>query len=101
MGSTVRLPRLALDRAGAVQLELDGSAVAVFLIDGAPHAVEGHCPHRGAPLGEGTLRGPILTCPWHRWTFDVTSGRCLSHPARDVRSLTATVDGDDVVVEIP
>lgn len=101
MASSVRFPRASLLPAGSVQIELGGRAVATFLVDGELHAVDGHCPHRGAPLGEGSLRGRVLTCPWHRWTFDVTTGRCLSHPDRDLRSHQVSVDGDDVVVELP
>ncbi|MBK7977958.1 MAG: Rieske 2Fe-2S domain-containing protein [Deltaproteobacteria bacterium] len=94
------MPRSTLTPTGAAQVEVEGRAVAVFLVDGAVHAVVGHCPHRGGPLGEGTVRGLVVTCPWHRWTFDVTTGRCLSHPDRDVASRTVSLDGDDVVVEI-
>lgn len=101
LGTAVRLPRSSLARTGATQIESGGRAVAAFLVDDELHAIDGHCPHRGAPLGEGVLRGRVLTCPWHRWTFDVTTGRCLSHPDRDVRSHTVSVDGDDVVVELP
>lgn len=36
------------------------------------------CPHQGYPLSQGSLQGEILTCGWHNWKFDVTSGRCLS-----------------------
>ncbi len=83
-----------------VQVELGTDAVAAFVVDGACHALAGQCPHRGGPLGEGTLRGRIVSCPWHRWTFDVTTGRCISHPDRDVPSWPVTIDGDDVWVEL-
>lgn len=36
------------------------------------------CPHKGVPLSDGALRGTILTCTAHHWTFDATTGRGIS-----------------------
>lgn len=49
--------------------------VAIANVDGAYHAIDGLCPHQGGPLGTGVLCGTTLTCPWHGWQFDVTTGR--------------------------
>ena len=64
--------------------------VAVFNSDGVFHAMDGICPHMGWPLAKGDLNGNVVTCPWHGWQFDVTSGRhCLNaqlkHPAFPIR----------------
>src|SRR5690348_14357617 len=53
--------------------------VALFNVDGRFYALDGVCPHAGGPLGEGALRGTVVTCPWHGWQFDVVSGEnCLN-----------------------
>lgn len=52
-----------------------GRMVALANVDGTYHAIDGLCPHQGGPLGTGTLCGAVLTCPWHGWQFDVTTGR--------------------------
>jgi nitrite reductase/ring-hydroxylating ferredoxin subunit len=49
--------------------------VALANVEGGFHALDGLCPHQGGPLGTGRLCGTILTCPWHGWQFDVTTGR--------------------------
>ena len=49
--------------------------VAIANVAGTLHAIDGLCPHQGGPLGTGMLCGTILTCPWHGWQFDVTTGR--------------------------
>lgn len=74
--------------------------IALFNVGGNFHALDGVCPHQGGPLGKGTLRGCIVTCPWHGWQFDVATGqhqtsRSLVHPRHEVR-----VDGQDVFVAI-
>lgn len=38
-------------------------------------AVQDRCPHLNAPLSNGKLEGARLTCPWHGWQIDVTTGR--------------------------
>jgi nitrite reductase/ring-hydroxylating ferredoxin subunit len=48
---------------------------ALVNLDGALHAVDNNCPHNGGPLSKGTLNGQVLICPWHAWSWDVTSGR--------------------------
>jgi nitrite reductase/ring-hydroxylating ferredoxin subunit len=48
--------------------------VAIANVAGRYHAIDGLCPHQGGPLGTGMLCGTVLTCPWHGWQFDVTTG---------------------------
>jgi nitrite reductase/ring-hydroxylating ferredoxin subunit len=44
------------------------------------YAVGAHCRHAGGPLVEGTLRGRVVTCPWHGTRWNVGSGRALYGP---------------------
>jgi len=78
-----------------------GRIVAVFNTDGTFHAMDGICPHAGGPLAKGILHQNVVTCPWHGWQFDVTTGRhCLNaqlqHPHYPV-----IVEGSDLFVELP
>jgi nitrite reductase (NADH) small subunit len=64
--------------------------VALFHVGGTFHALDGICPHQGGPLGKGALAGCIVTCPWHGFQFDVTTGqhqtsRSLVHPTIPVK----------------
>lgn len=52
-----------------------GRIVALANVAGTYHAIDGLCPHQGGPLGTGPLCGAVLTCPWHGWQFDVTTGQ--------------------------
>src|SRR5438128_183867 len=54
------------------QVKVGNKTLALFNVNGAFHAIDDTCPHRGAPLWEGTLVGNEVTCPWHAAQFDVT-----------------------------
>jgi nitrite reductase/ring-hydroxylating ferredoxin subunit len=75
---------------------VDDVEIGVFNVDGEFHALRNVCPHKRAPLCEGTLvglrsadspddvtverTGEILKCPWHGWEFDVTDGHLVVDP---------------------
>jgi len=79
---------------------IDGTRVAVFLVDGELVATTGKCPHAGGPLFTGTLCGTLLTCPWHGWSFDLASGACEEDPELMLPFYPVSVDGDEVFVEL-
>lgn len=62
----------------------DGHGVAVFRVDGKLYAIDDACTHEDGPLGEGDLKGLVVTCPYHDWRFDLTNGECLSQENRHV-----------------
>lgn len=48
--------------------------------DGTPAALLDRCPHRFAPLSQGSLcEGGTLQCPYHGLQFDAT-GACVANP---------------------
>jgi nitrite reductase (NADH) small subunit len=102
---------------GEVRLiELDGHTIGLYRVGEQYHAVADRCPHRGAPLCSAgrvvrgiTLehgqpsRGEIprlLRCPWHRWDFDIATGRCLVHPRLRIRRYRVAHDGDDLIITL-
>ena len=77
-----------------------GLIVALMNVEGILYAIEGVCPHQGGPLGKGRLEGTTLTCPWHGWQFDVTTGQnCLN--ARIVQPrFPVRVENGEVFVDL-
>src|SRR5204863_8723099 len=41
---------------------------------GQLYALDGACSHQGAPLCEGDLDGPVLSCPLHNGAVDMRTG---------------------------
>jgi nitrite reductase (NADH) small subunit len=69
-------------------------------LNGKLHALNGICPHRGGPLGQGWVQGEAVVCPWHSWSFNLKTG-VAEHPVKQqVRVYPARVEGDDVLVEL-
>ena len=80
--------------------DVGGRQVAVFNAGGKFYAIDNTCEHQGGPLAEGELEGSIVTCPWHGFQFDVTSGqhqtsKSLVHPTFPVK-----VENGGVFVEV-
>jgi 3-phenylpropionate/trans-cinnamate dioxygenase ferredoxin subunit len=62
-------------------VDLDGTAVAVFNIDGAYYAIEDVCTHDGGELSSGCLEGDQIICQRHGARFCVRTGEALTAPA--------------------
>jgi|SRR3989344_3563309 len=81
-------------------VEVNGKTLALFKKDGKFYAIENTCLHRGGPLGEGELNDKVVTCPWHGWQFDITTGKSAMMPEMGVKSYKVEVKGNDVVLHL-
>ncbi len=82
------------------EFQLDGHTIAIANLDGSFYAIDNTCLHRGGPLGQGILDGQKVTCPWHGWQYDVTTGRVAMNPAVGVNCHRVEVRGEDIFVEL-
>lgn len=82
-------------------VEADGRLLALFNVEGTVHAIDNACPHRGGPLGEGDVEGRVVSCPWHAWRWDVTTGANVDNPAVRVACFAVAVEAGQVFVELP
>lgn len=75
--------------------------IALFHVEGTFFAIDGVCAHAGGPVGTGELNGCIVTCPWHGWQYDVSTGRhCLTENISQ-QPFPVTVQDGEVFVELP
>jgi nitrite reductase/ring-hydroxylating ferredoxin subunit len=84
-----------------VQISHGDFHVVVVRIGDDFHAMNDVCPHRGAFIGSGPLDGTVLTCPWHDWSFDVTTGECLTNPNACQTKFPVSVDEGIVHLSLP
>ncbi len=84
---------------GAIrEYQIDGKTIALANVDGTFYAIDNVCLHHGGPLGGGTLAGKVVTCPWHGWAYDVTTGKVTQNPSVGVNCFQLEVRGEDIFV---
>lgn len=111
----LRLPASEAPAAGQIKMvEVGGRSIGLFLIDGRLHALADRCPHRGAPLcSHGEVVSTIepsgasladelalVRCPWHKWDFDVATGRCVVDERTRVRRYRVREYADEFVISL-
>ena len=62
-------------------VDVDGTQIAVFNVNGQYHAIEDVCTHDGGILTGGSVEGAQIVCPRHGARFSIISGDALSPPA--------------------
>jgi len=82
------------------EFAVEGKSIALANVDGTFHAINNTCIHRGGPLGSGEMNGKVVTCPWHGWQYDVTTGKLGINPTVGVDCYQVEVRGDDIFVNI-
>lgn len=61
-------------------IETEECGIALFNLEGHIYALDNTCPHAGGPLGEGSIEGEYVSCPWHDWKFHIPTGVCQKNP---------------------
>lgn len=66
------------------------------------YALHNSCPHKGGPLSDGSvsLRRAEIICPWHRFRFDLATGRSITNPEVAVRTFPVRVVDGAVIVDV-
>ena len=72
--------------------------------DGQVRCLDAFCPHLGADLSAGTVKGNLLQCAFHNWTYD-GGGQCVKipycekiHPKAKTRSYAVKEINDTVLI---
>jgi nitrite reductase (NADH) small subunit len=96
---------------------VNGQEIGVARVREQWYAARNVCPHQGAPVCRGQiggtmlpsepgklvfgLEGQVVRCPWHRWEFDLETGRVLfTHERGRLRTYRVVVRGDRVFVDL-
>jgi len=70
-----------LENGEHVVVDVDGTEVAVFKIDGEYYAIEDVCTHDGAEIASGVIDGCEIVCPRHGARFCIKTGAVKAPPA--------------------
>ncbi|MBI2435623.1 MAG: Rieske (2Fe-2S) protein [Candidatus Hydrogenedentes bacterium] len=78
-----------------------GRSVGVFRESGGGfRAMEMACKHQGADLSGGRLKDNIITCPWHGWKYDLSTGECTWGAPVHLRPYACEVRGEDIYISL-
>lgn len=71
-------------------------------VGGQVTAYDNACAHQGLPLDDAEL-DPVagtLTCPWHGFCYDATTGECVTMPGAQLAQLPLRIVGDATWVRV-
>lgn len=92
------LDELAEGKPRAIKVE--GQSIALFKHNGDIYATDNQCPHMGYPLTRGRVRGGVLTCDWHGWSYDMRGGGCFTGGCDDLATFPVEVRENDIYLDI-
>ena len=75
--------------------------VALFLAGGKYYALDDFCPHMGASLGTSDLRGEMVVCNRHLWSFRLADGTSPDVPTLRAGTFEVRLEGDAIQVRLP
>lgn len=83
-------------------VRVGGRNIAVFEVEGTLRAVDNVCLHVGNPLDDGMVEGGCVTCPWHGWRYDLSTGELLTMFGRrpGLRTYEVKVEHGRVLVDL-
>lgn len=82
-------------------VEVDGISIGVFHHRSGWYALRNSCLHRGGPVATGKLLGDNIVCPWHGYTYDITSGCLLMDPTAKLQTYPVTILNGQVWLRVP
>lgn len=90
----------ALANGEHVVVDVEGTEIAVFKIDGEYYAIEDVCTHDGAEIASGILDGDEIVCPRHGARFCVKTGAVMSPPAyEDINCIVVRIENKKIQVK--
>ena len=86
---------------------LDQQLIVYRDANGTAQVADAYCPHMGAHLAshDGCITDGKIVCPFHKWSFDATSGQCVNIPYTKIMvppsvklTIHPTCEVDDIVM---
>ena len=75
-------------------VDVDGTSHS-FVVTNVDHrfaVFRNECVHQGMTLDGGEMADRVLTCPWHGFRFDASTGECISAPGAQLQGVPTRID---------
>lgn len=108
-----------LDDEGRIVVQVKGIEIGIFKIDDEYYGVPNWCPHQNGPLCSGQMtgrteatfdrdtltldvhwrdEGEVVSCPWHGWQYNVTTGECISRKGSSLPTYDVRAENGEIIV---
>jgi nitrite reductase/ring-hydroxylating ferredoxin subunit/Fe-S cluster biogenesis protein NfuA len=87
-----------LNAGGMTRFDVGKASFVAITTDERIAVFRNECPHQGRSLDGGTCTGGVLRCPWHGFSFDASSGECLSAPGVQLTQVPTRVEDGSIWV---
>ncbi|PNG27787.1 NifU family protein [Methylocella silvestris] len=89
-----------IPQGGVSAITIDGRDVILSRQGAALSCFENACAHLGLPLDGGEIAHGVITCPYHGFQYDLSSGECLTAPEVALQPHAVRVVGHCVEVRL-
>jgi len=90
-----------LEENGVIGVNVGGTDIAIYLLEGAYYATSNICTHAFAYLSDGWVEDGKVECPLHQGLFDIRTGKATCAPlTTDIATYPVKVEGDDLLVDV-
>lgn len=79
---------------------VSGRHVALFRLGDDFFALDNMCLHRGGPLCDGSIDRGVVTCPWHGWSYEISTGTMVQDPRVGVAKHEVRLVEDEISVRL-
>ncbi|MBO0773098.1 MAG: Rieske 2Fe-2S domain-containing protein [Actinobacteria bacterium] len=73
--------------------------IALFRTARGVFASDNRCPHQGYALVRGDVKDGVLTCAWHNWKFELSTGTCR-YGGENIRTYPVEIRDGQVFIDI-
>jgi nitrite reductase/ring-hydroxylating ferredoxin subunit len=83
-----------------IKVNAGGKQLCLINTNEVLYAVAGTCPHAGADLSKGWCEDGQLICPFHRYKYDISTGRGAPGQNDFIRTYAVELRDDGIYVEV-
>ena len=77
-----------------------GKSYAITRLSSGIRVFENSCPHDGASLSWGEVRGETVACPWHHYHFSLNTGECTDYECGAMKLFEVVENQEGVFVNV-
>lgn len=74
--------------------------ICIANVNGTYSAMDNACLHQGGPIGQGTIEGGKVVCPWHGWAYDPKTGAVAHGPNAKVAVYPMKIENGNVMIDM-